>query len=140
MSRNLSLGRHFCTLAERHSPRFRFAGKDENDWRSWREQLAAPARASLGTMPPKVPLNPEIQAEWTEAGLQKQRVIFDVEDGLSAVAYVFRPSDAKGKLPGILACHGHGPFGKEAVMGNRSSLELRENIELHNYDYGLQMA
>jgi len=91
-------------------------------------------------MPPKVPLNPEIQAEWTEGGLLKQQVIFDVEDGLSAVAYVFRPSDAKGKLPGILACHGHGPFGKEPVMGNRSSPELRANIEQHNYDYGLQMA
>jgi len=140
MLRNLCPGMHFRTLAERHSPRFRFAGKDENDWRQWREQLIALAKASLGIMPPKVPLNPEIQAEWTEGGLHKQRVIFDVEDGLSAVAYVFRPSGAKGQLPGILACHGHGPFGKEAVMGNRSSAELRANIDSHNYDYGLQMA
>ena len=140
MSRNLCPGHHYCTLAERHLPRFRFAGKNENDWRTWQEQLSVLAKASLGTMPPKVPLNPEIQAEWIEGGLQKQRVIFDVEEGLSAVAYVVRPSDAKGKLPGILACHGHGPFGKEAVMGNRSSSELRANIELHNYDYGLQMA
>ena len=140
MSRNLCPGRQFRTLAERHCPRFRFAGRDENDWRAWREQLAALVKASLGTMPAKVPLNPEIQAEWTEGGLHKQRVILDVEDDLSAVAYVFRPSDARGKLPGILACHGHGQFGKEAIMGNRSSSELRANIDSHNYDYGLQMA
>jgi pimeloyl-ACP methyl ester carboxylesterase len=53
---------------------------------------------------------------------------------------VFRPAEAGGRLPGILACHGHGPFGKEAVMGNRSSPEIQANIELHNYDCGLQMA
>ena len=73
-------------------------------------------------------------------GLIKQRVVLDVEEGLSANIYLFRPADAAGKLPGLLACHGHGLFGKEPVMGNRSSPELRAAIELHNYDYGLQMA
>jgi dienelactone hydrolase len=96
--------------------------------------------ATLGKAPAAVPLSAEILAEWSEDGLIKQKIIFDVEPGLSATAYVFQPAGVAKKLPAILACHGHGTFGKEAVMGNRSSQALIENIASRNYDYGLQMA
>src|SRR4051794_1735260 len=138
MSRNLSINAHFLARAKRHVPRFRFA--PGQDFGRWQSELLSAARATLGEMPKRVPLNPEIQAEWREDGLIKQRVIFDVEEGLSAIAYVFRPERHAGKLPAILACHGHGPFGKEAVMGNRSSSPMVNEIVNHHYDYGLQMA
>src|SRR4051794_21196266 len=137
MSRNLSVNAYFRARAARHIPRFRYAGQEFNRWRA---ELLAAARASLGHMPQRVPLNPEVQAEWREDGLIKQRVIIDVEEGLSAIAYVFRPERASGKLPAILACHGHGPFGKEVVMGYRSLPQLAAEINNHQYDYGLQMA
>lgn len=140
MSRNLSVNAYFRALSARHKPRFHFEGKGRDDWLRWREQLLPAVKSSLGKLPQRVPLNPEIEAEWREDGLVKQRIIFDVEEGLSAVAYLFRPAEMKGKVPGILACHGHGPFGKEFVMGNRFTPELRDKIKLHNYDYGLQMA
>src|SRR5215212_4108649 len=132
MSRNLSINAHFRALAAQRTPRFRFDGQP---FARWHDELHAAVKASLGKMPAKVPLSPEIQAEWREDGLIKQRVIFDVEEGLSAVAYVFRPEGAKGKLPAILACHGHGAPGKEPVMGNRSSPEHIRQIKNHNYDY-----
>ena len=137
MPRNLSINAYFCKRALKHRPRLRYAGQV---FHTWHADLLSSARATLGHMPSRVPLNPEIQAEWREDGLIRQRVIFDVEDGLSAVAYVFRPEHATGKLPAILACHGHGPFGKEPVMGNRSTPQLAADIDNHNYDYGLQMA
>ena len=137
MPRNLSINAHFRAQAQEFTPRFRYAGQD---FARWRTELLSAVRSTLGRMPERVPLNPEIQAEWREDGLLKQRVVFDVEEGLSAVAYVFRPENAKGKLPAILACHGHGPFGKEAVMGNRSSPQLSAEIVTHNYDFCLQLA
>ena len=140
MKRNLSVNAYFNHLASVHSPKYRFSGSSMEDWQRWRQRFLPAITTSLGRMPEKVPLNSEILAEWTEDGLIKQSVVFDVEDGLSAKVYLFRPAKAKGKLPGILACHGHGPFGKEPVMGNRSGPEMLENIRLHNYDYGLQMA
>jgi len=127
-------------LAAKHTPKFRFKGKSKADWQAWTKKLHAAVVGTLGMMPRKVPLNPEVVVEWDEDGLIKQRVIFDVEEGLSVNAYVFRPRDAKGKLPAILACHGHGPYGKESVMGNRSSPEHIADINRTNYDYGLQMA
>ncbi|MEA2711717.1 MAG: hypothetical protein QOF78_4318 [Phycisphaerales bacterium] len=137
MARNLSINAHFRSTAARHVPRLRYNGQEFGRWQT---ELLDAARATLGRMPDKVPLNAEVQAEWREDGLIKQRVLFDVEHGLSVVAYVFRPESARGRLPAILACHGHGPFGKEPVMGNRSTPQLAGEIVNHNYDYGLQMA
>jgi dienelactone hydrolase len=140
MNRNLSVNAYFRHLASRHVPKFRFAGKSRKDWQAWRDQLLPAVVATLGKMPQKVPLNPEVQVEWVEDGLVKQKIVFDVEDGLSATAFLYRPRKPKGRLPGILACHGHGQFGKDNVMGNRISPEHQASIDSANYDYGLQMA
>lgn len=139
-NRNLSVNAYFRNWAAKHTPKYRFDGENQSDWQTWKENLLPAVRQSLGKMPEKVPLNPEIISEWEEDGLAKQKVIFDVEDGLSATAYVFRPADAKERLPAILCCHGHGQFGKETVMGNSSTPQLKAEIERLNYDYGLKMA
>src|SRR3954463_11916379 len=125
MSRNLSINAYFRAIAAGHVPTHRFDGQD---FGTWQDQLLPAVRGTLGKMPDRVPLNPEIQAEWREDGLVKQRVVIDVEQGLSAVAYVFRPESARGRLPGIIACHGHGPFGKESVMGNRASSPMTAEV------------
>ena len=140
MNRNISINQHFHNLASKHQPALRFDGSEWTDWVAWRGSLLPAVKASLGRMPAKVPLNSEVLSESREDGLIKQRVVFDVEDGLSVTAWVYRPADAPEPLPGILACHGHGPFGKDAVMGAGSSPELLANIEKHNYTYGLAMA
>lgn len=140
MVRNLSINAYFNSVSQEHAPRFRFCGSTPQDWQKWQGDLRPAAIASLGRMPAKVPLNAQVQAEWTEGGLLKQRIIFDVEKHLSAVAYLFRPADARGKLPGILACHGHGPYGKDSVMGNAGTPDKAAKIQGHNYAYGLAMA
>lgn len=140
MNRNLSMEAYFRATAAKHRPTHRFSGASEADFLKWRGELLPAVRSSLARMPEKVPLNPQIQAEWIDDGLIRQRVIFDVEEEMAAVAYVFRPEGASGPLPGILACHGHGPDAKDNVMGNRSSRDRAANIAQHNYDYGLQMA
>ncbi|HEX4123441.1 MAG TPA: alpha/beta hydrolase family protein [Tepidisphaeraceae bacterium] len=138
--RNTSVHSYFQALAARHQPRYRFSGSTRQDWERWRASLLPAVKASLGRMPQRVPINSAVEAEWRADRLIKQRVILDVEDGLSLAALVFRPEAPAGRRPAILACHGHGPFGKDAVMGLRSSTELSAHISALNYDYGLQMA
>ena len=140
MQRNFSINVHLVDLAKGHSPKYRFSSVTHRGWRKWRKKLLPAVRSTLGRMPRKVPLNTEILSERQEDGLVKRTVVFDVEEGLSLQAYVFWPADANDRLPGILACHGHGFFGKETVMGNRSASEMQQEIEQYNYDYGLQMA
>jgi dienelactone hydrolase len=138
--RNLSFDVYINALAARHVPAYRFTGSTQADWRAWRDALRPKVIASLGPMPEKVAPNAETVAEWAEDGLIKRKFVIDVEEGLSAEGYLFRPADVDEPLPGILACHGHGDFGKDPIMGNDSSADLRASMADGNYVYGLEMA
>ena len=140
-NRNLSVNRYYQLRGQGLRPRYRFQGETKQQWQEWRDALRPKVVATLGTMPDRTtPLNPEVVAEWEEDGLVKQKVLIDVEPDLSAAALIFRPAKARGRLPAILVCHGHGEFGKNASMGLRYSPEIIRSIEALNYDYGLQMA
>jgi len=140
--RNLSPQRMFEQLAERHVPEHRFTGKTQEHFERWKREALPKVLATLGDSPPRVDLNPELIAEWQQDGLVKQRWWIDVQEGLSAVCIVAWPKDTpeRAALPAILCCHGHGLYGKETVMGNDSTPEMRASIAQHNSDYGHQMA
>jgi dienelactone hydrolase len=125
------------------TPRLAFGGKTREDWRTWRRRLLVELRRLLGEMPKPVPLRPEVVWETCEDGLVKQRVIFDTEQHMSVPGLLYMPEDrpARKRLPAILCCHGHGPYGKDGPMGVRlNSPQRQSSIAAHNYDYGLQMA
>ena len=130
----------FFRLALEHEPEYRFQGMDEKDFESWKSSALPDVIDTLGEFPSAVPPNAELMAEWEHDGLVKQRWIIDVQEYLSAVFLAAHPKGSTGGLPAIFCCHGHGAFGKEPVMGNNSSEDLRRNIAQHNYDYGHQMA
>ena len=84
----------------------------------------------------------EVVAEWEARGVVMQRVLIDVQEGLSAALLINHPPGATAEepIPAILCCHGHGPHGKEPGRGNRSTAEIRASVLDANYDYGLRMA
>jgi hypothetical protein len=140
--RNLSPQAMFEKLALEHRPDLAFAGRTPDEFASWQGRALPRVLATLGEFPARVPPNPQLLAEWEHDGLVKQKWLLDVQEHLSATCLVNIPAAARAgeRRPAILCWHGHGPFGKEAVMGNDSSPELRDTIARHNYDYGRQMA
>lgn len=140
--RNLSPQQMFATWAETQSPQYRFEGSSQADFESWKSQALGPVQATVGDFPATVEPNPELIAEWHHDGLRKQRWLIDVGVGISASFLINYPGDfQEGEKRAALLCwHGHGYFGKEAVMGNDSSSEIRASIANHNYNYGHQMA
>jgi dienelactone hydrolase len=132
----------FQEIARHHTPTNRFKGRTVSDFQQWKKTTYPKVLATLGDSPKKVPLRPELMAEWEHDDLIKQRWLIDVHPYISATFLVARPKDlAKGeKRPAILCCHGHGQFGKEPVMGNDTSSELRTSIANHSYNYGHVMA
>ena len=140
--RNLSPHQMFEKLALEHVPLFKFSGSTAKDFAEWKANALPKVLATLGDFPPRVPLNPQLLAEWEQDGLSKQRWIIDVGKHISATFVLNIPKELKTgeKRPAILCWHGHGPHGKDPVMGNDSSEELRASIKMHNYDYGRQMA
>ncbi len=138
--RNLSPQRMFMEMAAEHVPQYAFNA--QTDFSKWRKQALPKVLATIGDSPERVPLNPQLLAEWVHDGLTKQKWLIDVSKHISATLLIAFPENMKKeqKYPAILCCHGHGAFGKEPVMGNDSSPELRNQISLNNYNYGHQMA
>ncbi len=141
-TRNLSPQQMFSNWTKTHRPEYRFSGKDRKSFMAWKKKTLPKVLATLGESPPKVPAKPEMLAQWEEKDLVRQRWIIDVQKYLSAILLVNIPQGLKKKekRPAILCCHGHGQFGKEPVMGNDSSSELRQAIVQHGYNYGQIMA
>ena len=142
--RNLSAQNMFAALALEHTPQYSFAKDGAQNFGQWKESVAPQVLETLLEFPPRVDLNPQLLVEWQHDGLRKQRWMIDIGAHASAIFQINYPSDldleSKEKRAAILCWHGHGQFGKEPVMGNDSSEELRANIALHNYNYGHQMA
>ncbi len=140
--RNLSPLEMFVKTALEHVPELSFRGETRADFESWKGEALPKVIATLGAFPKRVPTNPHLLAEWEEDGLIKQKWLIDVQKYLSATCRVNIPAGlGQGeRRPAILCWHGHGPFGKSAVMDTGVSPALQENIQLHNYNYGHQMA
>ena len=132
----------FNELAKEHSPDGRFTGKGRKGFLSWKKKVLPGVLSTLGDFPSPVPANADLLAEWEQHGLIRQRWIIDVQKHLSATLLVNIPKGLKKreKRPAILCCHGHGPYGKEPMMGNDSTSDMRGAIEKHNYNYGQVMA
>src|SRR5437868_6863393 len=141
-TRNLNPYTFFDQLGANHKPEFTFKGKNKAQFSAWQKAALPRVLATLGSEPKRVDPRPELLAEWREDGLIKQRWVLDVQSGLAATLLLYRPENlAPGeKRPAIMACHGHGPLGKDGPMGNCYTPEGKGNIAFHNYDYGLQMA
>jgi len=140
--RNFSMQTYWERLVEGWEPRLRFKGQTQADWAAWREEALARLLELLGPFPTRVPPNAEVESSVEDGELIRERVVFDSEEFMSAPCQVLRPKSMKPDRtnPAILCSHGHGPFGKDAVAGVRSSPEHVANIELHNYNYGERMA
>jgi dienelactone hydrolase len=67
---------------------------------------------------PDVPLNARVDATWERDGLVGEAISWSVGYGPRTEAWLFRPANARGPLPGVLALHDHGGFkffGKEKI-------------------------
>jgi len=130
----------FIEMAAEHVPQYAFNAKA--DFAKWKKQALPKVLATIGDSPERVPLNPQLLAEWEHDGLTKQKWLIDVSKHISATLLIAFPEKLKKgrKYPAILCCHGHGTYGKDPVMGNDSSPDLRSQISLMNYNYGHQMA
>lgn len=137
--RNLSPLKMFMAEAAAHHPKHHFEDSSV-DFAAWRTAALPEVLSTLGRWPVAVESDARLVAEWLDRGIRKRRYLLDVAPHISASLQVNLPARDEGLRPAILCWHGHGPFGKDPVMGNAASEAVRQNIAAHNYDYGHQMA
>ena len=141
--RNLSPQEMFIQLARAHEPEATFSATSEAGFREWKDKTLPRVTATLGDLPPRVPLEAELQAQWEEDGLIRQQWIINASAFISATVMVNIPRQAASgeTLPAIFCLHGHGPFARPAIMGSGvAGPEMRDFIALQNCNFGYQMA
>jgi dienelactone hydrolase len=138
--RNLSPQQMFIALADEHQPECKFS--PEQNFAEWKTNTLPQVLKTLGDSPERVPLNPELLAEWEHEGLKKQKWVIDVAKHISATFLINYPADMVDdkQYPALLCCHGHGQFGKFPVMGNGTDPDIVSDMVKMNYNYGHQMA
>ncbi len=140
--RNFSMIEYFNKRAQDWVPLLAFQGSTPADWQAWRVQALPKLLELLGEFPQPVDPAPDVIYASEEDGIIRERVILDAEEHMSIPCVVLRPADmpANGKGRAILCSHGHGPFGKEPVAGNRARPDLAAEIAKYNYNYAEEMA
>ena len=90
-----------------------FPFKVPDSLEAWKErkaelQLRVAIANGLHPMPEKTPLKAVIHGMVKRDGFTAQKVYFQSVPGFYVTGILFRPQNAKGKLPAILCPHGHG--------------------------------
>ncbi len=104
----------------RHTVRpFHFEGDEVADWTIWRRRFHDALTAWLGRQPETVPLAPEFTSSTDCGSYMRHHVLYDTEPYATAAAWLLVPKSAtpERRAAGILGCHGHGPHGKNALVG-----------------------
>ena len=118
----------------------RFSGSTPEQARAWQRRFRAKLAELLGSHRPP--------ARWEARSLERadfddhRRELFLLRaGGLPGLpVWILTPRDRAGQRPGVVALHGHGPFGHDAVAGVDATPARKEDIEKFNYDYGRQLA
>ncbi len=124
-------------------PLLSFRGESKKDFQKWHSELKARLLELLGEFPEKVPLEPDKLGKEDCGDYVREKYTIATEKHMRLPLYLLKPKDIPSgkKLPAILCCHGHGPFGKDSVAGVTFGQPERErNIREYNYNYGEQMA
>ena len=128
------------TLAGRAPLRMLFRGEDAPACRRWQRAFGTRLRQLLG------PYDPPTRWETVEEGAVEfedhtRHALLLRADGFPDLpVYILAPQDAAGRRPGILALHGHGNHGYDAVAGVAATEDARREIENLHYDYGLHLV
>ena len=136
-------GNYFQKRYDSISRQLGFTARSKEEYTIWKHRLreALSRLIGLGTMS-LCPLSPEETESAEEDGYTRTRVIIRTEPGIFMPVYVLKPDAAgnSGKLPAVIAAHGHAGGGKMAAAGVRDIPEVAEAIKQYNYAYGAALV
>lgn len=82
------------------------------------DQASRPGATAGATTDDERPVDVRVERQWSGDGLLGEELSYSVGFGPRTRAWLLKPSDAAGPLPGVLALHGHDGFkyyGKEKI-------------------------
>lgn len=128
-------------LYQRTKPSLAFKARNKKEFLAWQRELKNKIRKLLGNWPKPADLKPDLYSREEKEKYIREKWVIQSEKDCYVPLYLLIPKGIKKKAPAILCCHGHGQYGKDPIAGvGFNNAERGNNIFLHNYNYGEQMA
>ena len=97
--------------------RLRFSARTKAQAQQWQGQLRPKLVELLGGFPAEpVPLRPVTVETRQYARYRREKVVFDTRDGVSVLAYILTPLNARSPVPAVVCVPGHGR-GVDDIVG-----------------------
>ncbi len=121
---------------------FHFAGTCPSDHAAWRRAFEQELLACLGPTPEPVALAAEVTSRTDCGAYVRERVLFDSEAYATVSAWVLIPKRATPEqpAPAVMGLHGHGPEGKDALVGVNAAGEPVDTGAYHGIGQKLAEA
>jgi dienelactone hydrolase len=120
--------------------RLRFSARSRPEAEQWQGQLRSKLTELLGGFPSeRTPLRPITLETQDFNGYRREKVIFDSRDGMSVLAYVLRPKNARTPAPTVICVPGHGR-GVDDIVGIDDKGRARSDKDGYQHDFAIQIA
>lgn len=119
-----------------------FKGSNIRDFVEWREKLIEELRELIAIDDIEETSIRARLIESEDCGTYiREKVVLRTEKEVYMPMYILKPkNNNKEKLPVVIALHGHGSCGKEAIAGVTKEEEVKNAIKKYNYDYGVKFV
>jgi dienelactone hydrolase len=125
-----------------HAPlTMQFKGGTAAECRDWQRRFTAKLDSLLGPYRPPAQWQVTVERIVELPDHRREELLLRAEGVRDLPVYLLIPHAAgSSKRAGILALHGHGPLGYDAVAGIGGTAARDKEIRELNYDYGLQLV
>jgi dienelactone hydrolase len=120
--------------------RLRFDADSPNEAEIWQGALRARLKELLGAFPAdRSPLRPVTLETRSFAGYRREKIVFDSRPGVSVLAYVLLPTNARTPAPTMVCVPGHGR-GVDDIVGIDDQGRDRTDKAGYQHDFAIQVA
>jgi dienelactone hydrolase len=133
----VAFGRGLFAAAPR---RLRFQARTRSDAEAWQQTLRAKLIELVGGFPSeRPPLRPAVLETRTFSGYRREKVVFDSRPGVSVLAYVLLPQQARTPMAAMICVPGHGR-GVDDIVGIDERGRDRTDKDGYQHDFALQVV
>jgi len=130
-------GRDLFAAAPR---RLRFRAQTRADAEKWQQELRAKLTELLGGFPAeRAPLRPTVIETRSFPAYRREKVVFDSRPGMSVLAYVLLPAQARTPVAAMICVPGHGRGVDDIVGIDEQGLD-RTDKSGYQHDFAIQIA
>jgi dienelactone hydrolase len=118
----------------------RFSARTRADAEKWQKTLRSKLTELVGGFPAeRTPLRPVTLETRTYPAYEREKIVFDSRPGVSVLAYLLRPKNAKRSAPVMICVPGHGR-GVDDVVGIDEHGGERTDKSGYQHDFAIQVA